>query len=219
MILAVLLVVHRDSNLRPAIYLLSFWHYFLYWLACTLRSVDFDVFKRDAIVMKTVSVVALASVYLRFPLDLVSLGVIAAGILLNVRAAAVLGLDRTYYGHEVAGLPPRRMTAFPYSVTAHPMILGNIAAFGGTLINPDFRDQWWPLAGLHVALNIGLLVMELAVPRRPVAVRIGGLAVAGILIAMLFAFSDLLLGTAALLCSGALYYAYNASCLNTRNAP
>ncbi len=36
------------------------------------------------------------------------------------------------------------------------MIVGNVAAFGGTLINPAFREQWWPLAGLHVALNIGL---------------------------------------------------------------
>ena len=78
----------------------------------------------------------------------------------------MLGLDRTYYGHEVAGLPPRRITAFPYSLTAHPMILGNVAAFGGTLINAGFREQWWPLAGLHVAANVGLLVMERAGPRR-----------------------------------------------------
>ena len=49
-----------------------------------------------------------------------------------MRAAAVLGIDRTYYGHEVLGLAPKRLTAFPYSLTAHPMILGNVAAFGGT---------------------------------------------------------------------------------------
>src|SRR6185369_3613661 len=83
------------------------------------------------------------------------------------------GIDRTYYGHEVAGLPPRRITAFPYSLTRHPMILGNVAAFGGTLINPAFRQHWWPLAVLHVSLNIGLLVMELAGTRQR-AVRIGG---------------------------------------------
>ena len=52
-------------------------------------------------------------IYLAAPLDLASLAVIAAGILLNGRAAAALGIDRTYYGHEVAGLPPRRITAFP----------------------------------------------------------------------------------------------------------
>ena len=91
--------------------------------------------------MKTVSVAALAIVYLRAPLDLASLAVIAGGILLNIRAAAALGLDRTYYGHEVAGLPARRITGFPYSLTSHPMILGNVAAFGGTLINADFRQH------------------------------------------------------------------------------
>jgi hypothetical protein len=47
------------------------------------------------------------------------------------------------------------------------MIVGNVAAFGGTLLNAGFREQWWPLASLHVMANVGLLVMELAgQPRR-----------------------------------------------------
>jgi hypothetical protein len=138
--------------------------------------------------LKTVSVAALAFVYLRAPIDPLSLAVIAGGILLNMRAAAALGLDRTYYGHELAGLPPRRITAFPYSLTSHPMILGNVSAFGGTLINADFREQWWPLAVLHVVLNVGLLAMELAGPQRRRAVRIGGgLVLAGALLAAVVA--------------------------------
>jgi hypothetical protein len=181
-VLAVLLGAALDRSLPLAVYLLSFWHYYLYWLAFAFGAIPFGVFKRDAVAMKTVSVAALAVVYLAAPIDLASLIVIAGGILLNVRAAAALGIDRTYYGAEVAGLPARRITAFPYSLTNHPMILGNVAAFGGTLINPDFRQHWWPLAGLHVALNIGLLVMELAGPRRRRNVRLGGgLAFAGVL--------------------------------------
>lgn len=86
-----------ERNLALAIYLLSFWHYGLYWLAFTFRAMTFDTFKRDAILMKSASVAALALVYLRAPVDLASLVVIAGGILLNVRAASVLGLDRTYY--------------------------------------------------------------------------------------------------------------------------
>src|SRR5262249_25655595 len=35
-----------------------------------------------------------------------------------------------------------------------------------TLINADFRREWWPLAGAHVAMNVGLLVMELSVTPR-----------------------------------------------------
>ena len=188
LVLSVVLVAALERSLPLGVYLLSFWHYDLYWLAFAFGAIAFDVFKRDAVAMKTVSVAALAFVYLRAPIDPVSLAVIAGGILLNVRAAAALGLDRTYYGHEVAGLPPRRITAFPYSLTSHPMILGNVAAFGGTLINADFRQQWWPLAVLHVVLNIGLLAMELAGPQRRRAVRIGGgLVLAGALLAAVVA--------------------------------
>ena len=69
------------------------------------------------------------------------------------------------------------------SLTAHPMILGNVAAFGGTLINPQFREAWWPLSSLHVVLNLGLLAMELAGDRHRQAVRVGGgLVLAGALI-------------------------------------
>lgn len=173
LVLSVLLGAALDRSLPLAVYLLSFWHYYLYWLAFAFGSIRFEVFKRDAVAMKTVSVILLATIYLAAPVDVVSLVVIAGGILLNAWAAMVLGADRTYYGHEVAGLAPRRITAFPYSLTGHPMIVGNVATFGGTLINPAFREQWWPLASLHVALNIGLLAMELAGAHRR-AVRIGG---------------------------------------------
>jgi hypothetical protein len=224
LVLSVLLGAALDRSLPLAVYLLSFWHYYLYWLAFAFGAIPFDLFKRDAVAMKTVSVAALAAVYLAAPLDLASLIVIACGILLNVRAAAALGIDRTYYGHEVAGLPPRRITAFPYSLTNHPMILGNVAAFGGTLINPEFRRHWWPLACLHVALNIGLLAMELAGPRRRRIVRLGGgLAFASVLcgagLAAVGAREEetlpvtlvaALLGAAAVACAWALYRCYAA---------
>ena len=187
-VLAVLIAAFVERSLPLAIYLLSFGHYVLYWVAFAFGTIAFDVFKRDAIAMKTVSVAALGFVYLRIPIDFASLTVIAGGILLNIRAAAALGLDRTYYGHEVASLPARRITAFPYSLTSHPMILGNVTAFGGTLINADFRQQWWPLAGLHVVLNIGLLAMEFAGPRRRRVVRIGGgFVLGGALLGAIFA--------------------------------
>jgi hypothetical protein len=179
LVLSVLAGAALYRSLPAAIYLLSFWHYVRYWLAFAFGTIAFDVFKRDAIALKAVSVTVLAFVYLREPLDPASLAVILGGILLNLRAAQVLGLDRTYYGHELAGLPARRITGFPYSLTSHPMILGNVAAFGGTLINPAFRAEWWPLAGLHVVLNIGLLAMELAGLRHRRAVRIGGVFVLG----------------------------------------
>jgi hypothetical protein len=216
-VLSVPLVAAHEQSLSLAVYLLSFWHYYLYWLAFAFGA-EFDVFKRDAVAMKTVSVAALTVVYLAAPLDFVSLAIIAGGILLNARAASVLGIDRTYYGHEVAGLPPQRVTAFPYSLTAHPMIVGNVAAFGGTLISPAFAERWWPLACLHVALNVGLLVMELAGTQRIRAVRAGGcLVFAGVLFVAVFAtlvdgkagtVPVVLLVAAAVACAGALYRCY-----------
>lgn len=148
------------GELVLAIYALSWWHYLLYFLAYWFGSAPPTVFRRDAVLMKTAALTGLAAVYLAAPLDPASLALVLAGFGLNVAAAAVLGADRTYYGREVAGLPERRVTAFPYSVTAHPMLFGNIAAFAGLLINSEFRANWWPLAATHVGLNLGLLAME-----------------------------------------------------------
>lgn len=166
-----------DRDFALAVYLVSFLYYALYWRAFAWGVRSFPAFKHDALLLKALSVGALAIVYAKEPLDPLSLAVIALGVGLNARAAAVLGIDRTYYGIEVAGLPPLRATAFPYSVLSHPMIVGNVMAFGGTLINPGFREAWWPLASLHVALNLGLLAMELTGLQRQRAVKVGGVAV------------------------------------------
>ena len=64
---------------------------------------------------------------------------------------------------ELGELPPLRVASFPYSVIPHPMLVGNIIAFGATLLHPEFRQAWWPLAVVHVALNLGLIVMETSV--------------------------------------------------------
>jgi hypothetical protein len=150
-----------------AIYAVSFWHYYLYWLGYFFGTVPLRVFKRDALALKGAALAALGAAYFAAPLDPASLVVVACGFLLNAAGAAALGSDRTYYGREIAGLPPLRVTAFPYSVVPHPMLLGNVAAYGGTLLNPQFRAEWWPLACAHVALNLGLLAMEVVLtPRR-----------------------------------------------------
>jgi len=150
------------------VYSVSFWYYYIYWLAFVFGAVSLHVLKRDAILMKSVSLLAFACVYLTCPPDPTSLVVVALGFLLNSTAAVVLGSDRTYYGHEVANLPRTEITQFPYSVMSHPMLVGNAVAFGGTMFNADFRQQWWPLACAHVAMNCGLLAMEskITAPRR-----------------------------------------------------
>jgi hypothetical protein len=124
-------------------------------------------FRRDAMLMKSVALMALASTYLTQPWHWTSALVVATGFMLNLTAARALGNRRSYYGWELGDLPRQRVTSFPYSVMAHPMLIGNMVAFGGTLLNPGFRQAWWPLAILHVALNGALIVMETSVsPKR-----------------------------------------------------
>jgi len=159
-----------------AAYALSFWHYFVYWLGYLFCAVPLASFKRDAIMMKSVAMVVLAWAFLSGAPDLLSVTVMTLGFALNTYAAMIMGSDRCYYGYEIGGLPGRRITSFPYSITAHPMLIGNIVAFGGVLINPDFRERWWPLAMMHVGMNVGLLIMETTLSpgsggARPVAAR------------------------------------------------
>ncbi len=150
-------------DLAIAVYALGFWHYYLYGLAYRFGAMAIEVFKRDAILMKSASLALCGWAYFSGSVDATSIAVVAAGFLLNALAARELGADRTYYGYELVDLPFQKVTRFPYSWIAHPMLVGNIAAFGGMLINADFRRQWWPLAWIHIALNLGLLVMELYV--------------------------------------------------------
>lgn len=166
-----------------AVGVLSFWHYALYWLAWRYRAIPMNTFKRDAVTMKSVALLALGAAYCTAPPDPWSIAAVCAGFLLNLAAARALGPDRTYYGHELAGMPPLRVRAFPYSHIAHPMLIGNMLAFGGTLLNPAFRADWWPLACAHVALNAGLMMMETATgpSRGPTAGRGAGAGIALVL--------------------------------------
>jgi protein-S-isoprenylcysteine O-methyltransferase Ste14 len=146
-----------------AVYALSFWHYLLYWRAYRYGALQPARFRRSALLMKSVALTALASAYLTQPWHWIPSIAIASGFLLNLAGARALGQVRTYYGWELGELPPERVTSFPYSVIPHPMLVGNIVAFGATLLHPEFRQAWWPLAVLHVALNVGLIVMETSV--------------------------------------------------------
>lgn len=143
-----------------AVYAVSFWHYLLYWRAYRHGTADPARFRRRAVGLKTLALAALAYAWLSTPWHWPSAVVMAAGFLLNLIAALALGPARTYYGWELGEVAARRVTAFPYSAMAHPMLVGNLLAFGGTLLNPAFRAAWWPLACLHVFGNLALLMME-----------------------------------------------------------
>jgi hypothetical protein len=159
----VLLTSRLAASPALAVYALSFWHYVFYWWAYRHGAVQPARFRGDAVLMKSVALAALASAYLTQSWHWISALAIGAGFMLNLAGARTLGHTRTYYGWEL-GEPPRpRVTSFPYSVVPHPMLVGNMVAFGGTLLHPDFRNSWWPLAVIHVALNGALILMETSV--------------------------------------------------------
>jgi hypothetical protein len=143
-----------------AVYAVSFWQYAVYALAFLHRRVSLEAFQHDAYLTRTASLVAFAWVYLSSPIDVLSLAVVLVGFALNIAAVKALGTDRTYYGVELAALQPKRITAFPYTWIPHPMLVGNMAAFGGAMLNAEFARQWWPLAVLHVGLNLAIILME-----------------------------------------------------------
>jgi len=212
------------------VYAVSFWHYLIYVLAFAFRAVRLTDFRRDAILMRSVSLVALGAVYFDAPLDALSLLVAGTGLLLNIAAVRALGTERTYYGSELAGLPPRRVTAFPYSVMLHPMLIGNMAAYLGVLLHPDFRAHWWPLAAAHVLLNGVVIILEAcaaphppqkAAPLRTLLIRIALWASLGAAfgVGASFAgavslFTGMIAGASMAAYAGALFEAYSTSSLH-----
>ncbi|MGI9421289.1 MAG: methyltransferase [Geminicoccaceae bacterium] len=159
-VLAIVAIAYASTRWELAVYALSFWHYLIYALAFLWRRITLERFKRDSFLLRTISLAALGFALWTTVPNTVSIVVILTGFALNVAAVWALGTDRTYYGYELAAIPGERITSFPYSITAHPMLIGNMLAFGGALLDGEFRELWWSLAILHVALNLGIILME-----------------------------------------------------------
>ena len=157
---AVLILGYASAKVDLAVYALSFWHYLVYALAFFWRNIGHKRFIHDSVVLKSISLLAFFFALVvtwpsPFPLILM-----AAGFALNIAAARALGTERTYYGFELAALPPKRVTSFPYSITRHPMLIGSMLAYGAPLLDMFFREAWWPLALLHVLLNLLIILNE-----------------------------------------------------------
>lgn len=143
-----------------AVYAVSFWHYLLYWWAYRYGCVSTQRLRRDALVVKTLSLTAFGWAFAQASPSGWTIALATAGFGLNAAGAWQLGADRTYYGWELGDVPHRRVTGFPYSVVPHPMLIGNMLAFGSALVTPAFRERWWFLSAAHIVLNLGLLRME-----------------------------------------------------------
>lgn len=159
-VILVTALAYAAQRFELAVYALSFWHYLVYALAFLWRTVTHERFIRDSLILKSLSLAAFVLVLSMTIPNAVSLIVMAIGFTFNIAAARALGTERTYYGYELAALPHKHITSFPYSLTAHPMLIGNMLAYGGTLLDETFRQAWWPLGVLHVVLNLLIILNE-----------------------------------------------------------
>jgi hypothetical protein len=160
-VLGVVAVALASGHWQPAVYALSFWHYLVYALAFLWRQIPHGAFMRDAMLLKAVALAAFVPALWQTMPNAAAWIVMAIGFAINILATRALGAERTYYGLELEALQPMRLTSFPYSVMAHPMLIGNMVAFAGPLLDQAFRTLWWPLAVLHVLLNLLILLIEI----------------------------------------------------------
>ncbi|KAJ3346705.1 hypothetical protein HDU91_006967 [Kappamyces sp. JEL0680] len=139
----------------------SFIHYFIYistyyHYETHAKQIAFEGFKSTVMFYKAVAFYHLITTYianLGSAPDFVSLLMIAFGFTLSGTAAAAIGIDQTYFGVELgrckAGM---RVTGFPYNLTSHPMILGNIIGLLGFMKLDGFRRAMPWLVPVHIAL-------------------------------------------------------------------
>mmetsp|Transcript_454 Transcript_454/g.490 ORF Transcript_454/g.490 Transcript_454/m.490 type:complete len:584 (+) Transcript_454:174-1925(+) len=140
----------------------SFFHYPLYIGTYAQKDdVNFGMFKRNAFVFKTLSMVQLAYQYLsNFELDLVSLAIMAVGYGISAAAVRALGVDRTYFGVELGLYDPKWIGSFPYNVMPHPMIVGSMLGLVGAYKQAAFRAAVPYLVPAHLAGYCAHLVQE-----------------------------------------------------------
>ncbi|MGI9502671.1 MAG: methyltransferase [Geminicoccaceae bacterium] len=205
-VILIAVFAYAAQRLELAVYALSFWHYLVYALAFLWRAIPHERFIRDSLILKCLSLAAFVLVLSMTIPNVLSLIVMAIGFTFNIAAARALGKERTYYGYELAALPPKHITSFPYSLTAHPMLIGNMLAYGGTLLDETFRQAWWPLGVLHVILNLLIILNEAYGSKSRSAGFIAATGGLGIGAALLLAgFSDVWPYTLAVVITSALF--------------
>ncbi|CAN0575056.1 unnamed protein product, partial [Ectocarpus sp. 12 AP-2014] len=90
----------------------------------------------------------------------VSLALIIAGSTVSTLASRALGVDGTYFGPELGVCEIKWVTAFPYSCVPHPMIVGQLLAFAGVHLLPEFRAAWPWLIPAHCAFYLVVMLQE-----------------------------------------------------------
>jgi hypothetical protein len=117
--------------------------------------VAFGYLTRDCKLFKTMAMAHLARRLLplvELPRDIPGLLMASVGFFITIVATARLGFVRTYFGSELGFVKPEWVHGFPYGYIPHPMIVGQLMAFGSII-------YWW-----HSSLsaeNLAILVAHM----------------------------------------------------------
>lgn len=167
----VLLVVGR--LVHPVAFLVgtSYVHYLRYITTYYNRNdANFGTFKMDVLFFKSIAVAHITARYLYVLVSGTSasasvvgasLLMIAAGATVSALATKALGIDGTYFGKELGIVDTPWVTGFPYNVVPHPMIVGQLVAFLGVHLLPEFRAHWPWLMPVHCAFYTTVMLQEI----------------------------------------------------------
>lgn len=151
----------------------SFIHYAIYLGTFRENSpVSFGVFRRNAVLFKTLAMAQLFGVYAyNFSGEWLSLAIVLGGFSLATYATVVLGMNRTYFSAELGFDEHERIERFPYGVIPHPMVIGAMVGIAGMLLVPAMKSTYlWLIVG-HLAGYTVVLTQEIVTTRRTLALQ------------------------------------------------
>eukprot|EP00814_Leptocylindrus_danicus_P001025 CAMPEP_0116014906 /NCGR_PEP_ID=MMETSP0321-20121206/6528_1 /TAXON_ID=163516 /ORGANISM="Leptocylindrus danicus var. danicus, Strain B650" /LENGTH=561 /DNA_ID=CAMNT_0003484591 /DNA_START=1 /DNA_END=1686 /DNA_ORIENTATION=- len=178
-VITALSLAYTLNNSMVMVLLTSYVHYCRYISTYYIRkNVNYGYFKRDAFFFKTVSMIILAYFVFNpiltskmravefFVLYMPQILLAAFGIFVSSMATVALGMSGTYFGIELGFVKAdyQFIKSFPYNIFPHPMILGQVVAFGTLFTIPHMHEGvvcpvWY--IPLHIALYLTHMTQEI----------------------------------------------------------
>jgi len=116
---------------------------------------------RDAKLYKTVALMHMSKRLL--PLvtlhDIPTIIAAMVGFGITILATMQLGFERTYFGSELGFVKPEWISGFPYNTIPHPMIVGQLVAWGS--IAYGFQDRLTTETAALIAGHMGLYTLHM----------------------------------------------------------
>lgn len=148
----------------PFLILTSFRHYCVYISTFAFRNppVAHGQLMRDAKLFKTLAMAHMSKrlfPLIQLPNDLPTILLAAVGFGITILATMQLGMVRTYFGSELGFCKPEWISGFPYNTIPHPMIVGQLVAWGSILWG--FHDRMTPETGMLIGGHMSFYTLHM----------------------------------------------------------